>query len=172
MRVTEQEIADVRAALGELPAALRTRLEQSYGITPYDSDVIVNQSRPLVDYFVDLAERCGDGKLASNWVQQDVLRILKEQGIAIEKFWKDILSPERLTELLRPVKAGDIDTGRAREVLVEMISSGRSAAEVMKAQGVVKVDESSLYAIGQELIDANPKIVADIKCGKLQAAAI
>jgi aspartyl-tRNA(Asn)/glutamyl-tRNA(Gln) amidotransferase subunit B len=168
VRVSEQEIADVQAALGELPAALRTRLEQSYGITPYDSDVLVNQGLPLVTYFVDLAERCGDGKLASNWVQQDVLRILKEQGVGIEKF---PLSTEQLTELLRPVKAGDIDTGRAREVLVEMIASGRSAAEVMKAQGIVKVDESALYAIGQELIAANPKIVADIKSGKLQAAS-
>jgi len=171
VRVTEQEIADVKAALGELPAALRTRMEQTYGITPYDSDVLVNQGLPLVHYYIDLAERCGDGKLASNWVQQDVLRILKEQGIGIEKFGTDVLSPERLTELLKPVKAGDIDTGRAREVLIEMIASGRSAAEVMKAQGIVKVDESALYAIGQELIEANPKIVADIKGGKLQAAS-
>ena len=69
------------------------------------------------------------------------------------------------------VKAGEIDTSRAREVLIEMIASGQSAAEVMKAQGIVKVDESALYAIGQELIEANPKIVADIKSGKLQAAS-
>ncbi len=61
-----------------MPAALRTRLEATYGITPYDSDVLVNQGRALVDYFVELAELVGDGKLASNWVQQDVLRTLNE----------------------------------------------------------------------------------------------
>ena len=43
--VTEAEVERVRASLGELPAALRTRLEQTYGITPYDSDVLVNQGR-------------------------------------------------------------------------------------------------------------------------------
>ena len=49
--VTEEEVERVRASLGELPAALRTRLEQTYGITPYDSDVLVNQGRALVDYY-------------------------------------------------------------------------------------------------------------------------
>ena len=44
------------ASLGELPAALRTRLEQTYGITPYDSDVLVNQGRALVDYYIELAD--------------------------------------------------------------------------------------------------------------------
>ena len=63
---TEAEIERVRASLGELPAALRTRLEQTYGITPYDSDVLVNQGRALVDYYCELADVCGDGKAASN----------------------------------------------------------------------------------------------------------
>ena len=54
--VTEEEVERIRASLGELPAALRTRLEQTYGITPYDSDVLVNQGRALVDYYVELAD--------------------------------------------------------------------------------------------------------------------
>jgi aspartyl-tRNA(Asn)/glutamyl-tRNA(Gln) amidotransferase subunit B len=37
--------------LAELPAAIRHRLEQSYSITPYDSDVIVAQGLPLVAYY-------------------------------------------------------------------------------------------------------------------------
>ncbi len=72
--VTEEEIEQIRASLGELPADLRMRLENTYGITPYDSDVLVNQGRALVDYYIELADTCGDGKTASNWMQQDVLR--------------------------------------------------------------------------------------------------
>ena len=84
--VTEAEVERVRASLGELPAALRTRLEQTYGITPYDSDVLVNQGRALVDYYIELADACGDGKAASNWVQQDVLRWLNEQQVDIGQY--------------------------------------------------------------------------------------
>lgn len=167
VHTTAAEIEAVRASLGELPAQLRLRLEETHGIKPYDSDVLVSAGRPLVDYFVELAEACGDGKLASNWVQQDVLRTLNEQKIEIETF---ALQPKQLAELLVAVKQGELDTSRAREVFTEMVASGKSAAEVMKSQGIEKVDESELVALCQELIAANPKIVADIQGGKVQAA--
>ncbi|MEX0677973.1 MAG: Asp-tRNA(Asn)/Glu-tRNA(Gln) amidotransferase subunit GatB, partial [Pirellulales bacterium] len=164
---TEAEIEAIRASLGELPAQMRERLERTYGIKPYDSDVIVSAGRGLVDYYVELAELVGDGKLASNWVQQDVMRTLNEQKIDVDKF---ALRPGQLGELLHAVQKGDIDTSRAREVFLEMVASGKSAADVIEAQGIEKVDESQLVALCRELIAANPKIVADIKGGKMQAA--
>ncbi len=159
----------IRAALGELPAALRRRMERTHGITPYDSDVLVNQGQELVDYFVALADQVRDGKLASNWTQQDVLRILKDESIDIAEFARR-MPVARLAELLSAVKEGLVDTSRARELLVEMLSTGRSAAEVIQAHGIVKVDESDLFALAQQLLVGNPKIVADIQAGKLQAA--
>ncbi|HEY2892579.1 MAG TPA: Asp-tRNA(Asn)/Glu-tRNA(Gln) amidotransferase subunit GatB [Pirellulales bacterium] len=167
VRVSPAEIDETRASLGELPAALRRRLEATHGIKPYDSDVLVSAGQGLVDYYVELAELIGDGKLASNWVQQDVMRTLNEQKVEPERF---ALRPARLAELLTAIQKDEIDTSRAREVFIEMVSSGRSAAEVMKSQGIVQVDESALVALCQELIEANPKIVADIKAGKQQAA--
>ncbi len=164
---TEAEIEAVRASLGELPAQMRQRLETTYGIKPYDSDVLVSAGRGLVDYYVELAELVGDGKLASNWVQQDVMRTLNEQKVEPEAF---ALRPKQLGELLAAIKKGDIDTSRAREVFLEMVASGKSAADVMQAQGIEKVDESELIALCQELIASNPKIVADIQGGKTQAA--
>ncbi|MBI3836546.1 MAG: Asp-tRNA(Asn)/Glu-tRNA(Gln) amidotransferase subunit GatB [Planctomycetia bacterium] len=165
--VSEAQISEARKSLGELPAALRTRLENTHGIKPYDSDVLVSAGRGLVDYFVELAELSGDGKLASNWVQQDVMRTLNEQKIEIDQFR---LQPTQLCELLKAIQDGQIDTGRAREVFIEMVASGKSAGEVMEAQGIEKVDESELVELCQELIAANPKIVADIRSGKQQAA--
>jgi aspartyl-tRNA(Asn)/glutamyl-tRNA(Gln) amidotransferase subunit B len=167
VRVSPKEIEDARASLGELPAALRHRLETTHGIKPYDSDVLVSAGRGLVDYFVELATLVGDGKLASNWTQQDVMRTLNEQKIDIEEFK---MRPSHLAELLKAIQQGQIDTSRAREVFIEMAASGRTAAEVMQSQGIEKVDESALVELCRELVQANPKIVADIKSGKLQAA--
>jgi aspartyl-tRNA(Asn)/glutamyl-tRNA(Gln) amidotransferase subunit B len=165
--VSEQELKGVRDNLGELPAALRTRLEQTYGITPYDSDVLVNQGLPLVNYYVRLAELCGDGKQASNWLQQDVLRTLNDQNQTIEQY---PIQPEALADLLKRVAGGNLNTTRGREVLADMLATGRGAAEIMQERGIGKVDESELIALCQELIAANPKTVADVKAGKLQAA--
>ncbi|MBN2474612.1 MAG: Asp-tRNA(Asn)/Glu-tRNA(Gln) amidotransferase subunit GatB [Pirellulales bacterium] len=163
---TEEEVQRVRESLGELPAALRVRLEQTYGIAPYDSDVLVNQGRPLVDYYVELAEACGDGRLAGNWVQQDVLRTLNERQIAIAAF---PVSAGALAELLKMVQAGKITTSRGREVLAEMLASGTPAAEAMKALGIEEVDESALEDLCRKLLQANPEVVAEVKEGKTKA---
>jgi aspartyl-tRNA(Asn)/glutamyl-tRNA(Gln) amidotransferase subunit B len=165
--VSEEQMEAVREGLGELPADLRHRLELTYSLTPYDSDVIVNKGRPLVDYYLEVAELCGDGKMASNWVTQDVLRELKERKLAIDEF---PLRPPVLAGLLKKVKDGELDTTRGREVFMAMLASGKSAEAVMADLGIEKVDESALVELCRELVAANPKLVADVKAGKLQAA--
>jgi len=165
--VSADEAATVRAAIGETPAALRTRLETTYGITPYDSDVIVNQGRTFTAYFTAAADACGDGKTTSNWLQQDVLRVMSERELTIETY---PVTAAALADLLTKVKAGDVDTSRGREVLQRMFDTGEDAAAAMQALGIEKVDDSALIAMCEELVAANPKLVADVKAGKLQAA--
>jgi aspartyl-tRNA(Asn)/glutamyl-tRNA(Gln) amidotransferase subunit B len=150
-----------------LPAQIRSRLESTYGIGPYDSDVIVNQGRAVVDYYIELADGCGDGKVAGNWVQQDVLRTLNERGIGIHEF---PVSANALAQLIAKVTAGQIETSRAREVLAEMIASGKSADETIRAMGIQQVDETELIALGRELLQSNAKVLADLKAGNLKAA--
>jgi aspartyl-tRNA(Asn)/glutamyl-tRNA(Gln) amidotransferase subunit B len=165
--VAQDEIDAVRESLGELPADLRKRLEATYIISAYDSDVIVNQGLPFVAYFTQLAEAVNDGKTAANWMTQDVLRVINEQGASIEAF---PIPASELVELIRRVQAGDFNTSRAREVFAEMTTSGKSTADAIAAMGITKVDESELYTLASEVLAANPKIVEDIKSGKAQAA--
>jgi len=165
--VSSEKLAVVKAAMSESPAALRTRLKTTHGITPYDSDVIVNQSRAFVGYFVAAATASGDGKMTSNWLQQDVLRVMSENNLTIENY---PVSAAALADLLKKVKAGDVDTSRGREVLQRMFDTGEDAAAAMASLGIQKVDESALTALCEELVAANPKLVADVKAGKMQAA--
>jgi aspartyl-tRNA(Asn)/glutamyl-tRNA(Gln) amidotransferase subunit B len=165
--VAAEQIERVKAGLGEVPAALRTRLETTYGITPYDSDVIVNQGPPFVQYFTAAADAVGDGKTVSNWLQQDVLRVMNERELTIDAY---PVSAAALADLLQKVKAGDVDTNRGREVLQRMFDTGEDAAAAMQSLGIEKVDESALIALCEELVAANSKLVADVKAGKMQAA--
>jgi aspartyl-tRNA(Asn)/glutamyl-tRNA(Gln) amidotransferase subunit B len=165
--VTEERIAAVRAGLGELPAQVRTRLEGSYGLTAYDSDVIVNQGRAFIEYFTTAADAGGDGKTASNWLQQDVLRVMGEQNLTIENY---PVPAAALGDLLKRVRGGEVDTSRGRQVLQRMFDTGESAEAAMRSLGIEKVDESALVALCEELVAANPKLVADVKAGKMQAA--
>lgn len=160
------DVQAVRDQLGVLPAALRVALVEKHGIDLSDAYVLVNQGRATVDYFEELATACGDGKRASNWVQQDVLRLLNESGQTIEQFPVGALA---LGELLKSIAAGDIDNTRAKDVLQEMIDSQSTAADAMAALGIEKVDVSDLESLCQELLDANPAVVADLKDGKMKA---
>ncbi|MEZ6092605.1 MAG: Asp-tRNA(Asn)/Glu-tRNA(Gln) amidotransferase subunit GatB, partial [Pirellulaceae bacterium] len=164
--VTPDEVEQVRASLGELPAALRERLETSYGIDAYDSDVIVNQGRELVAYFEELATRSGDGKRASNWVQQDVLRTLNESNQTIDAF---PISAAALAELLIALQAGELPSPRARDVFDTMLASGASAAAAMKSLGIEKVDDSAIVDLCRELLAENPSVITDVKSGKEKA---
>jgi aspartyl-tRNA(Asn)/glutamyl-tRNA(Gln) amidotransferase subunit B len=166
--VKPEEIAAVRESLGELPAALRSRMESDYSLSAYDADVLVNQGRPVVDYFLDVARRSGDAKAAANWVTQDVLRTLKDRDITIESM--PIASTD-LADLIGKIKSGVVPGPRAREVFQAMLERQTDAATAMTAIGIAAVDEAALIALCRKLLDANPKTVADVKAGKTQAVS-
>ncbi|NDC54101.1 MAG: Asp-tRNA(Asn)/Glu-tRNA(Gln) amidotransferase subunit GatB [Planctomycetia bacterium] len=166
--VSDAQVADVRAAMGEPPAVLRQALAERWRITAYDAEVLVNQGRELVAYYEDVATRVADGKVASNWLQQDVLRTLNERGGMIDTF---AIRPEALADLIGRVQKGDFDTSRGREIFAEVLASGRSVADVVASLGIAAVGDDELVALCRELIAENPKIVADVQGGKEQAAA-
>jgi aspartyl-tRNA(Asn)/glutamyl-tRNA(Gln) amidotransferase subunit B len=120
----------------------------------------------LVDYYVQVADAIGDGKRASNWIQQDVMRTLNERGIGIGEL---PVPPQALAELLTAVADGELDNSRARDVFGEMLTSGASPAQAMKALGIEKVDQSELVDLCKQLLAENPAIVADVKGGKQKA---
>lgn len=162
------EVDAVRESLGELPADLRQRLTEGFGLSLYDADVLVNQGRPLVDYYLAVAEGSGDPKSACNWVTQHVLRELKERAQEISQF--GIAAPQ-LVGLVKAVNDGALPSTRAVEAFQLMLAQDIDVAAALTGLKIERVDESALIALVQELLAANPKIVADIQAGKLQAAA-
>ncbi len=166
--VTEAEVAAARAAMGDPPTVLRRTLESTWKISAYDADVLVNQGRELVAWFEELATLVGEGKLASNWMQQDVLRTLNERGGTIAEF---PVTPQQVADIIGRVQKGDFDTSRGREIFAEVLSSGRPVAAVVEALGISAVSDDELVSLCRELLAANPKIVADVQGGKEQAAA-
>ncbi|QEG23869.1 Asp-tRNA(Asn)/Glu-tRNA(Gln) amidotransferase subunit GatB [Mariniblastus fucicola] len=169
--ISEQEIEDAKSSLGDLPAALRETLQSEYGLNDYDSDVIVSAGREMVDYFRAVADGSGkpgkpNGKMASNWVGQEVMRYLNENAATIEAY---PVAADAMAELLARVTAGEVDQTRGKEVLAEMLASGCDVQEAFDKLGIVKVDSSDLDALCQQLIEENPAVIEEIKGGKVKA---
>ena len=83
------------------PPARRERFEAEYGLSPYDANVLVEQGQDVADYYDAVARATGEYKLASNWVQQDVLRTVKERKLTLAEF---PVGPEALADLINRVK--------------------------------------------------------------------
>lgn len=164
--VTQKQVDEIRSGLGELPAALRSRLESDFSLSAYDADVLVNQGQQVVDYYLQVAKASGDGKAAANWVTQDVLRLMKEHDLSNDKV---PVKSAALADLIKKVKAGEIPSPRAREVFQAMADNQTDAAAAMQSIGIAAVDESELVALCEKLLAANLKTISDVKSGKVQA---
>ena len=163
---TEEEIDVQKKKLGRLPADLRVLLVNEHQLTPYDSGVLVNQGRELVEYFEAVCRRMGDGKVVSNWIQQDVMRYLGEHAITIDQYPVDT---ESFAELLQAVTGGKLSTGRGREVLSCMLENTLSVEAAMESLGIADVDSEEIESLCRELLSANPQVVDDLKEGKQKA---
>ncbi len=164
--IPQSQVDAAREALGELPAAARRRLETQFDIKAYDADVIVNQGPAMIGYFESVAEASGDGRRASSWLQQDVMRTMKERVITIDAF---PVTAASLGDLLKRVAAGELDNARARDVFAKMLESPISVAGAIAELGIKAVDHSELESLCNELLAANPAVVADVQAGKMQA---
>ncbi|KAA5544489.1 Asp-tRNA(Asn)/Glu-tRNA(Gln) amidotransferase subunit GatB [Roseiconus nitratireducens] len=166
IRIPRERVEQLRQSLGETPDEARQRLQSQHGISIYDADVIVSQGPAMVQYFDTAAMTSGDGKRASSWVQQDVMRTLKEQGTDVESFG---VAAEQLGELLAKVDAGDLTNDRARDVFKHLAAHDASVDEAIKALGIESVDSSEIESLVAELLQANPKVVEDVKGGNTKA---
>ena len=169
--ISDEQINDIRGTLGELPATLRASLQSGFGLNEYDSDVIVSAGSEMVSYFQTVADASGkdgkpNGKMASNWIGQEVLRYLNENNATISDY---PVAADSLAELLSRISAGEVDQTRGKEVLAEMLASGCDVQAAFDKLGIVKVDSSDLDALCQQLIDENPAVIEEIKGGKIKA---
>ena len=161
--VTDEELEEVRSSLGELPSQIRERLQADYALPEYDSDVIVNKGRDVVEYFETVAKESGDNKKASNWLQQSVFASMEE---SIADF---PIPATELASLIKQIVGGQLDNNTAKRVFAEMLEKQSTVEVAIKSLGIEQVDDSALEDLVKELLAANAHVVDDVKAGKVKA---
>jgi aspartyl-tRNA(Asn)/glutamyl-tRNA(Gln) amidotransferase subunit B len=161
--VDAARIERVRTAMPELPEARRRRFVVAYGLPEYDAGVLT-QSAALAAYFEDVAAAAGNPKAASNWVMGELLRTIKERGETMEEV---PLTPGALAGLVKLVDTGVISSSIAKDVFAKMYESGRTADEIVTAEGLAQIgDESALVSLVRDVITAHGDAVAQYRAGK------
>ena len=153
---------EVLRALPELPEARRARFIDAHGLTPYDAGVLT-AAQSLADYFESVLKSGAPAKTAANWIQTELLRRLNDSGKEIEA---SPVSPAALGELLKLVESGKITVSIGKKVFATMFESGRSANEIVAAEGLAQInDTGALEQAAREVIEKNPDNVAKFKSG-------
>jgi aspartyl-tRNA(Asn)/glutamyl-tRNA(Gln) amidotransferase subunit B len=153
---------EVLRQLPELPGTKRARFVASYGITPYDAGVLT-ATKALADYFEAVVKAGAPGKAAANWMQTELLRRLNDSGKEIDA---TPVSAKSLAELIAVVESGKITAAVAKKVFATMFESGRSAADIVTAEGLgAQVGDSAIEAAARDVISKNPDNVAKYKSG-------
>ncbi len=165
---TAEALAEETRALPELPLARARRFESALGLPAYDADLLTD-ARDLADYFEETVTAGAPPKAAANWIGNDVLRTLKENGQSLTQF-RDTLPPARLAELLTLAAGGTLSSKLARELFAVLLVEPGTPAELAKRHGLVQEsDTGAILRVAESVLDANPSVVLDFLGGKDKA---
>jgi aspartyl-tRNA(Asn)/glutamyl-tRNA(Gln) amidotransferase subunit B len=175
--VSDDWLAQVRAQVPELALARHDRYRQDYGFSSYDA-TILSSDRAVAEWFESVVSapltptlspegRGSRAKLTSNWIQTEVFRLMKANGIPNAEIARIKVKPAQLAELIGLVEGSAINNNTAKQVFEEMFATGADAKAIVEAKGLAQVsDEAALQKIVDEVLAANPQQVQQVLAGQ------
>ena len=156
----------VRADLPELPDAKRRRYAEAFALPEHEARLLT-ATRPMAEFFEDTVRRFNQPRIVANWLVGDIAAYLNEAGQEIDQAK---ITPASLAEMLSLLERGTLSGRLAKDVLPEMLNTGRTAGEIVKERGLVQIsDESALAEMVEAVIAEHPGPVGDVRAGKDKA---
>ncbi|MCB1722186.1 MAG: Asp-tRNA(Asn)/Glu-tRNA(Gln) amidotransferase subunit GatB [Gammaproteobacteria bacterium] len=153
-------IADVVAAMPELPDARRARFQEQYGLSTYDADVLT-ASRALADYYEAAAAEGGDAKLVANWVMGELAAALNRDGVDIGD---SPVAAAALGQLVGRIRDNTISGKIAKDVFAAMWAGEGDADAVIEAKGLKQItDTGAIEALVDAVLAANAEQVENYR---------
>jgi aspartyl-tRNA(Asn)/glutamyl-tRNA(Gln) amidotransferase subunit B len=164
LEISNERKKQILAKFPERPLDRRQRFMDDYRLSEYDADILT-QERGLSDYY-EMAVKAygGDPKKVSNWLMNDVLRMINDQNLNPAEMK---LTPTHLAGLIQMVDVGTINLTTGKALLQQVQDSGKKPAQLVEEQGLAQVsDEEAIRAVCQKVIDSNPAEVEAYRSGK------
>lgn len=157
-------LKEIEQGIPELPLERRQRFIEEFGLPAYDAEILTEE-RSLSEYFEATVGQDGlEPKAVSNWLMNDVLRMLRERGITAGEL---NIKPKHLAELIGLVETGTVNSNTAREVLEKVETSGDSPRQIIEREGLAQVsDEAELETIAKSIVAGHPEQVETYRAGK------
>ncbi len=159
LEIEQAWVDDIAAKLPELPDDKKARFMGDFGLSDYDASVLTAELANAV-YFEQVAEG-RDGKLAANWVINELFGRLNKEDHSIEE---SPVSPEQLGKIVGLITKGDISGKIAKDLFEIIYTEGGDPEEIVEARGMKQVtDTGAIEAAVDAVIAENPAQVEKAK---------
>ncbi len=159
LEIGQTWVDDIRDSLPELPDEKKARFVTDYGMTEYDAGVLTADVESAA-YFEAVAEG-RDGKLAANWVINELFGRLKKEEHTISE---SPVSADQLGGILDLIAKGDISGKIAKNLFEIVYTQGGDPTEIVETRGMRQVtDTGAIEAAVDGVIAANPDQVEKAK---------
>lgn len=152
LEIEQTWVNDIAASLPELPDAKKARFVSDYGMTEYDAGVLTADVENAV-YFEAVAKG-RDGKLAANWVINELFGRLKKEDHTISG---SPVSAEQLGGIIDLISSGDISGKIAKDLFGIVYTGGGDPAKIVEDRSMKQVtDTGAIEAAVDRVIADNP----------------
>jgi len=173
--ISPAAVEELQRRLPELPDARRQRFEAEFGLTSSEA-ALLTETRSEADAYEEAVRlACPEAvdtvraRAVAHWFIGDVARLLRKERGEVE-LSATALTPAHIAELVTLVEGGAITLTTAKAVLEVALESGARPSTIVEERGLAQVrDEGEIDRIAREVIEANPKPVADYAAGKSAA---
>jgi len=159
LEIEQAWVDDIQANLPELPDEKKARFINSFGLSDYDASVLT-ADLGSAGYFEAVAKG-RDGKLAANWVINELFGRLKKEDHSIGE---SPVSPVQLGGIIELISKGDISGKIAKDLFEIVYTEGGDPAEIVEKRGMKQVtDTGAIEAAVDKAIAENPAQVDKAK---------
>ena len=152
LEIEQAWVDGIAASMPELPDAKKARFMANFGLTDYDASVLTAELDSAV--FFDAVARGRDGKIAANWVINELFGRLKKEGLEITE---SPMSAAQLGGIVDLIADGTISGKIAKDLFEIVWSEGGDPAEIVETRGMKQVtDMGAIETAVDEIIAANP----------------
>ncbi|MCL4107640.1 UNVERIFIED_CONTAM: hypothetical protein GTU68_022101 [Idotea baltica] len=159
LEIEQAWVDDIAANLPELPDAKKTRFMGDFGLSDYDASVLTADTTSAS--FFEAVAQGRDGKLAANWVINELFGRLKKDDRDIAD---SPVTPDQLGGVISLISKGDISGKIAKDLFEIVYSEGGDPAEIVEARGMNQVtDTGAIETAVDQVIADNPAQVEKAK---------
>ena len=166
--VDEAWVEQIRAGLPELPTQRIQRYQQQYSLPASLAVVLVENLHAALycEETARAAEVMGIPPVeAANWITGPLFAWMNESGTSFEHLK---VKPAGLAELILQPKNRVINLNTARQVLTEMLTSGKTAPQIIAEQNLGLVSQrETITAAVQQVINDHPLELENYLNGKI-----